>query len=333
MVLAMRGDMIFRSRLAPAHTVDTGSENASHVDWVVTPDGRHALTIQDSGPIELRDATTGQLTARAVAPPATVDYAFTPDGRYLVVAEKDAVAVYTLPALAPIRRLALPEPDPDLLTPENMSKYETMLALTGPDRLAVLGKGILSWWAVSTGEQVVPPIPLTEGEVDGAYPAGRARLGAARPGHPSQVAVLRAEGRVEIWDLEQRRTVDHKKTSEDFHMTAAFDSTGRWLAVGMGPNPLVWDLNAHGDEPQMVPVGILPRPLGFASDSYLITYRESAQTIGVWDVGASLALAEVGFGGVDGSWALRTTRSSTNPSTTTALSRLMPGCGSGGSVS
>lgn len=315
--LGVRGELLYRTRPTPA----TVSARASEADektaapgarWVVTPDGRHAVTIRSSGEIELSETSTGQQIARSrtvphlKSPHREPQFAITPDNRYLVIAEPDALAVHSLPALTRQRRLPLPEANLDGAVPPPETALGTTVAATGADRVVVLHHGILASWSAGTGEPAGPPLPITDGDAAARFEAAKAFITAVRPGHPHQVAIVLSEGTLQIWSLDQRKVVETVPASAAAGgRSAVFDTTGGLLAVGTRSGTTeIWEATER-DAGRPVPSEPFVRVLGFTSERYLLVQSIGSPTNAqLWDIGAGLLLAELPAPDGGGNWTL-----------------------------
>ncbi|MDR7276617.1 nSTAND1 domain-containing NTPase [Catenuloplanes atrovinosus] len=315
LALGVRGEALYRTR--PARLPDGALREADDVvwqaRWMVTPDGRYAMTARTSGEIELSDAATGRLISRirtsekqgsgSWAPP----FAFTPDSRHLIGIGADALSVYALPTLTLERRIPLPLPGQESTAPGAGDASNASFAVTGEDRVVVLHQGVLSWLTISTGQPAGPPLPLAESGVYAGYQAVFAGIAAVRPGHPHEIAVNRAVGVLEIWSLDQREVVRTLDVGPGAGPGAVvFDANGEQVAVATSSGLLeVWDVD---DESLLrpVPAPTHSEPLGFTPEGYLIVEEStgSDNSTQVWDVDAGVTLAEIPVGGPYGSWRL-----------------------------
>ncbi|MEU4689395.1 trypsin-like peptidase domain-containing protein [Actinoplanes sp. NPDC023714] len=288
LVLSVNNGVLYRSRLHPAADTVPVPNDAG---WLTTPDGRHGLLVGDDGRLEVVGAATGEPVARgrvdAQERPAAV---ITPDGRHLVVSRSGGVVVYGLPGLTERHRITLPRSP--LTLPDRFGHRRITLAVTGPDRVAVLFEGILTWWDVATGTAAAPPLPLDPDETLTEADDGETRLGPARPGHPDQVVVAEQNGLLQIWSLTARTAVaaSDPDTPRIVGHTA-FDQAGDRLAVAVQDELRVWDI-ASGewrplpDQEQSLPLGFTPGP-----DGLLVT--QTAGGAQLWNTGTGQRVGEM----------------------------------------
>lgn len=113
------------------------------------PDGA-IIALAVGQAVELRSATDGSLRATLPADAPVADLAFGPEGATLAAAAGPFLRIWELPGEAPVRDLVVPEGDPDIGPPGDL----TSVAL-GPDgQLAVGGdtNGNVLIWRVADGE-------------------------------------------------------------------------------------------------------------------------------------------------------------------------------------
>jgi hypothetical protein len=308
MLLSVRQGTLYRNRLTPVAAVRPAADDRSRRE--LSADGTTQVIVRGTGAIEVSDAVTGRSLATTAGPALGENFGnwgagFTlaPDGRSLLVAEPGSVAAYDLPSLRPRWRSPLPGPDLGTVAPQAARKLYTTVTMTGPDRLAVLHHGVLSWWDVASGRMVSDPLPLSTGSVVERLDAGLYLLGPSRPGHPDQVVIVVPGGAVLLWSLaDRKRVLGLDAGAYRNGDSVVFDRTGDRLAVTSLNATAVWEL---GTTPRRRPVtgedsGTI---VGFTPEGHLILGSLSAQAE-VWDVDPGLSLATIGAPGQGGDWRL-----------------------------
>ncbi|WP_433833114.1 trypsin-like peptidase domain-containing protein [Actinoplanes sp. CA-015351] len=288
-LLGVRQNTLYRIRLDQA--VAPEPQDGS---WVITPDGRHAVTARDDGTILISDATDGrvvtQVTGRTAQTAARV--LISADSRYLVATEPGALATYALPGLTLMHRMTLPPGDTRV--PDSDFTAIATLQPSGPDRVIALYHGSLSQWEIATGTAIGAPLPISPGETYTQALYGQAVISGNRPGHPDQVVVTRQTGALEIWSLSERRAVDLPldiRASMNDRGTA-FDASGNQLAVHTSDGIVVANLATGERRP--VSTGELSIPLGFIGDGLLVVQLiGSVNTAQIWDVGLGQSVGVV----------------------------------------
>src|SRR5205823_3199012 len=108
----------------------------------------------------------------------------------------------------------------------------------------------------------------------------------ARPGHPDQVAVVEPSGAVEVWSLQDRRSVatvgvDAAHTQN----SVVFDTTGSTLAVqSRNGQATLWNVDANRQIDRTIPTGLIDGLLGFTPDGKLVTLNTIAtHDAQIWD--------------------------------------------------
>ncbi|MBB2948921.1 WD40 repeat protein/energy-coupling factor transporter ATP-binding protein EcfA2 [Actinoplanes lutulentus] len=287
-LLGVRQNTLYRIRLVPA-----AAPEPQDGTWVVTPDGRHAVTARNDGTILLSDTTDGRVVTQVKgrAHNSGVTTLISADSRYLVVAEPGSLATYALPGLTLMHRMTLPRREWDL---GGDSAARITLRPSGADRIIVLHQGILTWWEIATGTAVGTPLPISPGETYSQALYGESMISGDRPGHPDQVAVTRQDGTVEIWSLSERHAVgpplDIGASMND--RGTAYDASGSQLAVHTSDGIVVANLTTGERRP--VPTGELSIPLGFIGDGLLVVQLlGSVNTVQIWDVGLGQSVGVV----------------------------------------
>ncbi|BCJ48193.1 hypothetical protein GCM10010168_25530 [Actinoplanes ianthinogenes] len=308
-MLSARQTTLYRNRLTPA--VEQRMSVEDQFGRALAADGTTQVIVRDSGRIEVTDAATGRSLATATGrPPGSgfgtwgAGFVITADSRTLLIAEPDAVAAYTLPSLDLRWRSPLPEPDFGALSPAAVDDLYTTVTLTGPDRLAVLHRGLLSWWDTGTGRQVADPLPLSTGSLQERLNAGMDMLGPVRPGHPDQVVVVHPGGAVLFWSLTERRMLFGLDAGAFRNGDAvAFDRTGNRLAVAGITETAVWELDPAPPRRRPVTSGNQNAIVGFTPQGHLVLGGITGE-VEVWDVDPGLSLARISAPGLGATWRL-----------------------------
>ncbi len=290
LVFSVWNGMLYRNRIPPAMDPETSSIN---IDWHRTPDGRYWLSADTDGELRIVDPVTGrQVAGRRIDIRDNPDTAMTPDSRHLVVSRPGGVVVLGLPGLTELHRIDLPRSPVKL--PDTFGRRHVTLAVTGPDRVAVLFEGILTWWDVTTGTAVAPPLTLSPDKTPTQLEVGQTILGPVRPGYTDQVVVADQSGPLRIWSLTERRAVETVDTDIPPGLTVpAFDATGTRLALRITtPSEIrVWNLATAEQRP--IPNSEDAHPLGFTPEGLLVTHTYSPLAgAQLWDVGTGQRVGE-----------------------------------------
>lgn len=307
-LLLSDGGQLYRIRVGPAVTP---SRDPTKIRMgVATPDGAYRVLLHSSsGRATVVRTRTNQEVASVAAKPLLLSssfrglrYGITGDSGHLFIAGDEELVVYALPGLTVERRLRLPVP-PDLGGPpptDGFVDWAGSVVPVGVSEAVVLYAGLLTRWNVATGARVGEPVELRGGKEQGSR--RRAALLAyashSRPAHPDQVTVVLPDSTVQLWSLDQRRSL--ARFDLDAALTAAaavFHPDGTLLAVKDRDGFVsVWPVDNPRRQPWRIPTGVGSDPLGFTpgADSNLITREDGSETgVTLWDLAAAKRVARI----------------------------------------
>ena len=184
------------------------------------------------------------------------------------------------PGFTPTDAYHLPAPaDPDARGTANFAVQD--------DRLYAMSDGLLSLWDARTRTMVAGPFALAGGPSES--PADLE----VRPGRPDEVAVVNANGDVELWDLAEGTQLGVFRSPDDQPyqvFTIGFTADGNRLATATDRQTLeVWDVESHAPARPSIPLPHAPYIVGFDADGYLILGSETesaGRRLMFWDLDA-----------------------------------------------
>jgi hypothetical protein len=176
-----------------------------------------------------------------------------------------------------------------------------MIPLDGSE-VAVMHVGMFSFWDVATGRKTGEPLPLRPDfdlELDrDLFPrAGGVQypLALPRPGHPRQ-AVVMTPSAVEVWDLDERRSVATFQVPRSRDLGGAFVYPDTpFIGIRYGDSGVAVELwypeRDGGDERTLLPIPSDADPLGMTADGKLIT--EVPDGLAIWNLQAGVSVTSL----------------------------------------